>query len=231
LIGIGIKPWLAPYRPNGKPLHVHGFLARFERLALANAAALGRLAETGIDLIGLDPSMTLTYRSEYAQALPEHDVPRVQLVQEWLVGRLDALPRSRRRESYWLLPHCTERTTAQAAVADWSAVFERFDLGLSILPSGCCGMAGTYGHEAEHRTLSERIYDLSWAEHVAEKGRSGRLLADGYSCRSQVRLISGIRLPHPIQILRAHLSMAGEGETANTRRSTDTRRPLDHTTE
>src|SRR4051794_23211536 len=222
LIRIGIKPWLAPYRANGKPLHVHGFLRRFERLAAANAAELGRLAKSGIDLIGLDPSMTLTYRSEYPQALPGHDVPRVQLVQEWLAGRLHALPRVRQGETYWLLPHCTERTTAQAAVAAWPTVFERFGLGLSMLPSGCCGMAGTYGHEAEHRALSERIYGLSWAKHVTEKGRSGRLLADGYSCRSQARIIDGARLPHPVQILRAHL--AGDPGAAETRRTADPRR-------
>ena len=119
----------------------------------------------------------------------------------------------RQGETYWLLPHCTERTTAQAAVAAWPTVFGRFGLGLSILPSGCCGMAGTYGHEAEHRATSERIYGLSWAKHVAEKGRSGRLLADGYSCRSQARIIDGARLPHPVQILRAHLAgIAGADE-------------------
>ncbi|GJD52765.1 hypothetical protein OPKNFCMD_5532 [Methylobacterium crusticola] len=213
LVGIGIRPWLAPYRPNGKPLHVHGFLGRFERLAAANAAALDRLAATGVALVGLDPSMTLTYRSEYRQALPGRDVPRVQLVQEWLAGRLEHAARAPGRKSYWLLPHCTERATAQPAVAAWSAVFEAFGLGLRALPSGCCGMAGTYGHEAEHRATSERIYALSWARHVAEKGRSGRLLADGYSCRSQARLIDGVRLPHPVEILR-DLVAAGGGAAA-----------------
>ena len=211
LIGIGIRPWLAPYRPNGKPLHVHGFLGRFERLAAANADDLGRLAATGIDLIGLDPSMTLAYRSEYRQALPGRDVPRVQLVQEWLAVRLEGARRAAGPDTYWLLPHCTERTTAQPAVAAWSTVFEAFGLDLSILPSGCCGMAGTYGHEAEHRQMSERIYGLSWADHVAAKGGSGRLLADGYSCRSQAKLIDGVRLPHPIETLHAHLARVRTG--------------------
>ncbi|MGY2046728.1 D-2-hydroxyglutarate dehydrogenase YdiJ [Methylobacterium sp. JK268] len=204
LAGIGLRPWLAPYRPNGKPLHVHGFLGRFERVAAATAADLARLAETGIALIGLDPSMTLTYRSDYAQALPGRDLPRVLLVQEWLAGRLDrGAPPS--GETYWLLPHCTERATAQPALAAWSRVFAAFGLRLATLPAGCCGMAGTFGHEAEHRALSERIYGLSWAAPVAEKGRTGRLLADGYSCRTQARIIDGVRLRHPVEILRDHL--------------------------
>ena len=214
LIGLGLRPWLARYRPNGKPLHVHGFLARFERVASANAAELGRLAATGVDLIGLDPSMTLTYRSEYAGALPGRELPRVQLVQEWLAARVDKRPPTEAGDPYWLLPHCTERTTAQPAVAAWSTVFEAFGLRLSTLPSGCCGMAGTYGHEAEHRAMSERIYGLSWAAIVAEKGGSGRLLADGYSCRSQAKLIDGVRLSHPVQALRLHLARTGARLTA-----------------
>lgn len=197
----GIRPWLAPFRANGKPLHVHGFLGAFERLAAANASELSRLSATGIDLIGLDPSMTLTYRSEYAAALAERNMPRVQLVQEWLAARPDLLPRAAARRDYQLLPHCTERTTAQPAVGAWGKVFEACGLGLSVLPSGCCGMAGTYGHEAEHRAMSERIYGLSWARHVARAGAEGGLLADGYSCRSQVKIIDGIRLPHPVQAL------------------------------
>ncbi|KQS82484.1 hypothetical protein ASG32_23260 [Methylobacterium sp. Leaf361] len=206
LIGLGLRPWLAPYRPNGKPLHVHGFLGRFARLAASNADELGRLAATGVDLIGLDPSMTLTYRSEYRQALPGRDLPRVHLVQEWLAGRLDGVRPTAAAEPYWLLPHCTERATAQPALADWTRVFAALGLRLSVLPSGCCGMAGTYGHEAEHRAMSERIYGLSWAGHVAGQGRSGRLLADGYSCRSQVKLVDGLRLPHPVEILRDRLA-------------------------
>ena len=89
---LGFRPWLAPYRPNGKALHVHGFLGAFERVAAANAAMLRELAATGVELIGLDPSMTLTYRAEYAGALDESRVPRVLLVQEWLARHRDALP-------------------------------------------------------------------------------------------------------------------------------------------
>ena len=61
-------------------------------------------------------------------------------------------------------------------------------------------MAGTYGHEAEHRDTSERIYALSWRRHVAEE-QAGRLLATGYSCRSQAKRLDGVALPHPAQAL------------------------------
>ena len=200
---LGFRPWLAPYRPNGKALHVHGFLGAFERTASANTAMLRDLAAAGVTLVGLDPSMTLTYRSEYAGALERGSVPDVLLVQEWLARNLDACPAVGGRATYRLLPHCTERTNALAAVRDWSSVFAAFGLRLTILASGCCGMAGTWGHEAEHRPMSEHIYALSWAPHVAAAGTSGTLLADGYSCRSQAKLIDGVRLLHPVQALLA----------------------------
>jgi Fe-S oxidoreductase len=207
LAGLGFIPWLAPFRPNGKPMHVHGFLGRFARVAARNAAMLQALAAENVPLVGLDPSMTLTYRSEY-KALGADSVPKVQLVQEWLAQRLDDLPKQPgppEQGSYLLLPHCTERTNAAGSLGDWQRVFRRFGLELTVAASGCCGMAGTYGHEARHRTTSERIYALSWQEKVAAHGREGRLLATGYSCRSQVKLVDGVTLSHPAQILRRAL--------------------------
>ena len=84
-------------------------------------------------------------------------------------------------------------------------MFRRLGLELTVLASGCCGMAGTYGHEARHRPTSERIYALSWQEKVAAHGQGGRLLATGYSCRSQVKIIDGVVLRHPVQVLRTAL--------------------------
>ncbi|GAA0606513.1 FAD-binding and (Fe-S)-binding domain-containing protein [Craurococcus roseus] len=199
---LGFTPWLAPFQPNGKALHVHGFLGAFGRVAAANADALRGLAATGVDLVGIDPSMTLTFRAEYAEALGGRDLPRVLLLQEWLAKlAIDMPPRSEDGSRYRLLPHCTERTTATAALRDWRAVFARHGLELDILAAGCCGMAGTYGHEADHRAMSERIYGLSWGRHVASPDGAGRLLATGYSCRSQAKRLDGVELPHPAQAL------------------------------
>ena len=201
---LGFMPWVAPLRPNGKPLHVHGFLRRFGRIAERNAAMLRALAAENVPLVGLDPSMTLTYRSEY-KALGADRAPKVQLVQEWLASRLDELPElpgSAARDSFLLLPHCTERANAAGSLNDWQRVFRRLGLELTVMGSGCCGMAGTYGHEARHRATSEHIYTLSWARHVAASGKTGRLLATGYSCRSQAKIIDGVALRHPVQALQ-----------------------------
>lgn len=223
LTALGFKPWPAPFRPNGKPLHVQGFLGRFERVATRNAAMLRALAAEGVPLVGLDPSMTLTYRSEY-KALGAADMPEVRLVQEWLGEHLDDLPEPSgppEPGGYLLLPHCTERTNAPGSLGDWQRVFRRLGLELTVAASGCCGMAGTYGHEVRHRAVSERLYALSWQEKVAAHGRRGRLLATGYSCRSQAKLVDGVTLPHPVQALKRVLLgsvRGGGGESVPRRR-------------
>ena len=202
---LGFKPWLAPYRANGKPLHVLGFLKAFHGIAERNARMLEELAATGVPLVGLDPSMTLTYRFEYAKELGSKPLPDVKLPQEFLASRLDELPRvdARGNPEYLLMPHCTERTNALGAVGQWPALFKRFGMEMKVLATGCCGMAGLYGHEARNRATSESIYRLSWAGRVADRGNAGRLLATGYSCRSQVAHVDGVRLAHPINALLA----------------------------
>ncbi|MBV9653662.1 MAG: FAD-binding oxidoreductase [Acetobacteraceae bacterium] len=203
---LGFRPFVAPFRPNGKPLHVHGFLGPFARAASRNAATLRALAATGVELVGIDPSMTLTYRSEYA-TLPEADrAPPVLLVQEWLARHAGAIPRANATGGeYLLLPHCSERSLALGSLRDWQTAFAAAGSCLRVLPSGCCGMAGTYGHEAEHRATSEQIYRTSWAPLLARWSATGRLLATGYSCRSQARIVDGQTLSHPAKALLACL--------------------------
>lgn len=214
LAAFGLRPWVAPFLPNGKPLHVQGFLGPFAHVAACNATMLRGLAEAGVELIGVDPSMTLTYRSEYVAALPPGHAPRVLLPQEWLARYLRPLTVPTPFGRYELLPHCTERTTAGASVRDWQAVFARFGLALDVVQAGCCGMAGTYGHEAEHRATSEQIYGQSWAGKVANSRGQITLLADGYSCRTQTRLAGSVNLAHPVQALLVALAARGNPATA-----------------
>jgi Fe-S oxidoreductase len=203
---LGFRPFVAPFLANGKPLHVHGFLGAFIRAASRNSEMLRGLAATGVELVGVDPSMTLTYRSEYGM-LPEADrPPPILLIQEWLANHPDAMQRATRvATEYFLLPHCSERSIALSSLRQWQSAFSAVGASLRVLPSGCCGMAGTYGHEAEHRATSEAIYGMSWARHVAQRAQSGRLLATGYSCRSQVKLVDRRALSHPAEALLACL--------------------------
>ncbi|VEC79703.1 FAD linked oxidase domain-containing protein [Raoultella ornithinolytica] len=65
---------------------------------------------------------------------------------------------------------------------------------------GCCGMAGTYGHEVKNHANSLDIYALSWQQAIQRLPRN-RCLVTGYSCRSQVKRIEGSGVRHPLQAL------------------------------
>ncbi len=216
---LGFNVFVAPFSPNGKPLHVHGFLTQFERTARASAERLQALAQSGIPLVGIDPSMTLSYRQEYAKTLPEMDLPHVQLLQEWLVSqlaRLKNLQLNLPQQRFQLMAHCTERTNAPNAVSQWQQVFSALGLELDHQNLGCCGMAGTYGHESANQETSKKIYSLSWGPKIAEfqqqpgidTSAQTTLVATGYSCRSQVKRIDQQQLPHPLQGVLAAIRSA-----------------------
>ena len=203
---LGYQVYLAPFAPNGKPLQVQGFLGAFERAARFNAQSLRKLQQYGVALVGLDPAMTLVYRQEYSKTLANEDTPTVILPQEWLAT---ALPRQEAEpvaQVYQFLPHCTEKTNEPASIGLWQQVFERLGLKLEVLASGCCGMSGTYGHETRNVQTSAVIYGQSWQPLVAKFGAAGRLVADGYSCRSQVKRQDGQVVLHPLQVLLGHLT-------------------------
>ncbi|WP_089688407.1 D-2-hydroxyglutarate dehydrogenase YdiJ [Billgrantia gudaonensis] len=221
---LDVRVFVAPFSPNGKPLNVQGFLGAFERTAEKQAARLRTLAEFGVPLVGIDPAMTLTYRQEYVHALGPDAVPEVQLLQEWLVAHSSTLASSLGRRlatedrtladpGFKLLAHCTEKTTAPGAPGAWQRVFAAFGLELELVATGCCGMSGTYGHEARNRETSKTVYAQSWQPVVENEANAGRLLATGYSCRSQARRLSDTALPHPLQGLLGVLRAAGSGRS------------------
>lgn len=208
LQALGFSPLLAPYHPNGKPLHVHGFLKKFTRTATSHVEQLQTLAASGISLVGIDPSMTLTYRSEYQKVLPENSVPNVQLLQEWLAQHTQILANAKdafKSGTFKLLAHCTEKTNAAPSLKQWQSVFTQVGQQLDVIDTGCCGMAGTYGHESNHVDTSKTIYQLSWQQVVNNSEHKGQLLATGYSCRSQVKRFDQQQLPHPLQALLSQL--------------------------
>ena len=200
--------YVAPFHPNGKPLHVKGFLAQFRKVAEKNAKWLSHIALSGIPMVGLDPSVVLTYRDEYLKILGENELPfKVMLPQEFLIMNSAkhsnyGVAATEKLQDYKLLGHCTEKTDAQLSQEQWKEVFEEFGLSLSLIAAGCCGMAGTYGHETEHYEESRGIYDLSWSDKIPQDPfLRQNILTTGFSCRSQVKRFEGFRPLHPLQVL------------------------------
>ncbi|WP_293798034.1 FAD-binding and (Fe-S)-binding domain-containing protein [uncultured Pantoea sp.] len=199
---LGYRPVLLPFSPNGKAQHVKGFLQRFARTASKTADFLNRVAKLGMPMVGVDPATVLCYRDEYNQVLGDQRGEfSVQLVHEWLQTALS--PRAEQTasgEAWYLFAHCTEVTALPSTPNQWQSIFARFGAKLENVNVGCCGMAGTYGHESENLENSLGIYELSWHPQLQKLPRQ-RCLATGFSCRSQVKRAEGNGMRHPLQAL------------------------------
>ena len=200
---LGFRPLLLPFKPNGKPQHIKGFLRSFARTAANAAQFFNRLHHLGIPMVGPDPAMVLCYRDEYAKALGEARGDfNVLLPQEWLLSILPQVTARVREEKqqFYLLAHCTEKTVKPSTHGDWGKLFAHLGAELKPVAVGCCGMAGTYGHDAKHLEDSQNIYQMSWGAALASLPKA-QCLATGYSCRSQVKRMEGEKLRHPLQAL------------------------------
>ncbi len=206
---LGFKPVLLPFKPNGKPMHIKGFLSKFAKTAKSSADFLNQVFALGMPMVGVDPAMVLCYRDEYKDALGEKRGDfEVKLANEWLLSVLEQLPAKQfddKAETYTWLSHCTESTAKPNTPKEWQQIFAHFGIKLESVSLGCCGMAGTYGHETVNLENSKQLFDLSWKQ-VLSKLEPNKVLVSGYSCRSQVKRFAGFKPQHPLEALLAILS-------------------------
>ncbi|GAB2914375.1 FAD-binding and (Fe-S)-binding domain-containing protein [Rheinheimera gaetbuli] len=196
---LGFNPVLLPFLPNGKPQHVKGFLREFAKTAASAAQFLNQLQQLGFPMLGLDASLVLVYRDEYHKTLGDKRGDfNVQLLHEWLVQQ--SLPQVNNKAEFALLAHCTEKTALPATEQAWQQIFNSAGLSLKPVSVGCCGMAGTYGHEAQNLDNSKALFDMSWRAPVEQFG-TAHILVTGFSCRSQVKRLVGDKPKHPLQAL------------------------------
>ncbi|MGR5249219.1 D-2-hydroxyglutarate dehydrogenase YdiJ [Vibrio aestuarianus] len=205
LIKLGKNPILLPFKPNGKAQHIKGFLKQFTSTAQNTAAFLSQVADLNIAMVGVDPALVLCYRDEYNEILGDKRGDfDVLTVHEWLLPRLAEFNASEAldTEAWYLFAHCTEKTKLPNAEKEWGMIFTHFGAKLHTVPVGCCGMAGTFGHELDKLEMSKDIYGLSWQPSL-EKLPKERCLITGYSCRSQVKRFEHFKPKHPLQALLA----------------------------
>ena len=205
---LSFKPVVLPYKPTGKAQHIKGFLSKFAKTAKNQADFLNRIAKLGLPMVAIDPALTLLYRDEYRDILKaERGDFKVLLAHEWLIeqiksGVLDNCKKSSKtdRLPWHLFAHCTETTELPASSKEWQQIFSHFGETLVSEKVGCCGMAGTFGHETAHVEMSKAIYQQSWQQKL-KNAPLDRCLATGYSCRSQVKRMEHQQIKHPIQAL------------------------------
>ncbi|MCA9513809.1 MAG: FAD-binding oxidoreductase [Myxococcales bacterium] len=206
LRALGKDPIIGGWFPNGKALHVVGFLERFERLVRKNAAELDALAGLERPVVGIEPAIALTYRDEYPHVLGRPLAVRVQLLQEYLATAMKKsveVARDGSGEPVKLFLHCTEKTLLSRSDKLWRAAFEAAGVRAEVVSAGCCGMSGFYGHDRDHVAESRGIYEMSWQKRLPAPEKRGGMAVTGYSCRSQLHRFEGVAARHPAELLLA----------------------------
>ena len=192
-----------------------GLLNRARGMAEDMTERLAPYAERGVPIVGCEPSCLLTLREEHLQLQPGSERARVvasqaKLVEELLVeaiddGSLKLDPGSRVAGSRIVFHgHCHQK-----ALAGSTATVEllRRIPGAEVveLDAGCCGMAGSFGFEAEHYELSMQIGELRLFPALRGEDASTLVAATGVSCRQQIGHGVGREARHPVQIVREAL--------------------------
>jgi Fe-S oxidoreductase/FAD/FMN-containing dehydrogenase len=187
-----------------------GLVDQARRMAAGLVDRLGEAAARGVPIVGVEPSCLLTLRDEYLALLP--DDPRAQAVaaatrlpEELLVeaiasGRL-VLPQENRGRRILFHGHCHQKALAGTA-ATMALLRSIPGAEVTEVDAGCCGMAGSFGFEAEHYELSMSIGELRLFPAVRAQAPETIIAATGVSCRQQIAHGTGRPARHPLEIVR-----------------------------
>ncbi|MGH3300278.1 MAG: FAD-binding and (Fe-S)-binding domain-containing protein [Streptosporangiaceae bacterium] len=187
-----------------------GLIDRARRQAADMTGRLGERAARGVPIVGVEPSCLLTLRDEYLTLLPGDAGARAvaaatRLPEELLLeaiadGRL-SMPAANRFSGRRILfhGHCHQKALAGTAA---TVALLRSIPGAEVieLDAGCCGMAGSFGYEAEHYDLSMKIGELRLFPAVRAEPEQTVIAATGVSCRQQIRHGTGRAALHPLEI-------------------------------
>ncbi len=196
-----------PARPLccGRPLYDHGFLGLARKLLRRNLAALGDAVRSGVPIVGLEPSCVATFRDELPALFPGD--PDAMALSRGVFTLAEVL---QQRAPQWQPPklagaavvhgHCHHQAV-MGMRAD-RELLARTGLEVELLDAGCCGLAGSFGYEAAHYEVSMACGELALLPAVRAASAETLVIADGFSCRTQIRHGSGRRALHLAELLQ-----------------------------
>jgi Fe-S oxidoreductase len=189
---------------SGRPPFSKGFLDRAREQAAANVGALAPRVRDGWDVVLVEPSDAVMFQSDYRDLLAGDDVETLADnaygIMEYLdVFRLDEALETDVDGSLTYHGHCHQKSTKKDHHA--VGVLRRAGYAVDPLDSGCCGMAGSFGYEAEHFSMSKAIGRILFDQVDASRG--DELVAPGASCRTQLGDHYDAEPPTPVEKLDA----------------------------
>ncbi|MFQ5409033.1 MAG: (Fe-S)-binding protein, partial [Anaerolineales bacterium] len=197
----------------GRPMISRGLLEQARERARANVAALAPFAKRGIPIVGLEPACLLTLRDEYlallpgdaaAQALAQQAVMIEEfLAQEARAGDLSLAWKPEQR-NVLVHGHCYQK--ALVGTGPLLAMLRLPGWDVAEIPSGCCGMAGSWGYEAEHYEISAAVGEDRLFPAVRGADSGTVIAAAGTSCRDQIGHFTERKAIHPVVLLAEALA-------------------------
>ncbi|MFC6728335.1 FAD-binding and (Fe-S)-binding domain-containing protein [Natronoarchaeum mannanilyticum] len=188
---------------SGRPAFSKGFLDLARERARHNVEELAPLVADGWDVVVVEPSDAVMLQSDYRDLLTGEAVERVAGNTFGVAEYLDLfdldVPADAGGESVTYHGHCHQTATKRERHAP--AVLERAGYDVDVLDSGCCGMAGSFGYEEEHYSMSQAIGSILFDQVESSGGET--VTAPGTSCRSQLaERDGGAEKPtHPVELL------------------------------
>ncbi|MFU8842270.1 MAG: FAD-binding and (Fe-S)-binding domain-containing protein [Bacteroidales bacterium] len=209
---LGYRVEVPDHVESGRSYISKGFLRKAKKLAEKNITLLKDLISEDTPLIGIEPSGILTFRDEYpdltrgalqdeARKLGKNAL----LIEEFIVremeaGRITADAFTTKESKIRLHGHCQQKAIASTIPTKQMLSFP-LNYSVEEIPSGCCGMAGSFGYEVEHYDLSMKVGELVLFPEVRRTPDDTMIVAPGTSCRHQIKDGTGRRALHPVEVM------------------------------
>ncbi len=204
-----------PRRPLccGRPLYDYGMLDLARSFLASTVRELSSDLRAGTFVVALEPSCAAVFRDELPEMLPDdEDTVRLKrqtlLLSELLAAKAPDWEAGSLSGRAIAQTHCHHKSVL--GTADQQKILGRLGLQISEPEEGCCGMAGAFGFEREHRDVSLAIGERNLLPAVRAAASDTLILADGFSCREQIRQETGRHALHLAEVL--HLASQRSGE-------------------
>ncbi len=188
----------------GRPLYDFGMLDDAKKYLLRIMQALGPQIDAGLPIVVLEPSCASVFRDELVNLFP-NDVTAKKLrsqtflLSEFLQHHAVGYQPSPLPRKVVVQGHCHHR--ALMTMTDEEALLRRMGADVNLLDSGCCGMAGAFGFAKEKFDISQAIGERVLLPTIRRQPSETLIVADGFSCREQIRQCTGRDALHLAEVL------------------------------
>ncbi|MFE8071752.1 FAD-binding and (Fe-S)-binding domain-containing protein [Marinobacteraceae bacterium S3BR75-40.1] len=199
-----------PGRPLccGRPLYDYGLMARAKRRLEQVMATLSPAIEEGLPVVGMEPSCISVFRDELLNFFPDDERARYLADNTWLLpdflNQQEGIQWPQVEGKVLLHGHCHQK--AFDGMEGTETLLRRMGYDITMPDTGCCGMAGGFGFEADKYPVSRRIAENALLPEVRATPADTVIVSDGFSCREQIRRESGRPAIHSAQLLDRTLS-------------------------